>query len=71
MTVEEHQIAGGMGSAVAELLAKTYPVPVEFVGVRDEFGQSGKPEELIEYYHLGEKSIMEAVKKVLKRKSQK
>ncbi len=68
VTVEEHQIAGGMGSAVAEVLARNFPVPIEFVGVKDLFGQSGKPEELIEHYGMGEKHIREAVKKVLKRK---
>ena len=69
VTVEEHQIAGGMGSAVAELLAKEYPVPIEFIGVNDRFGQSGTPDELIEYYGMGVGSIKEAVKKVIKRKS--
>jgi transketolase len=68
VTVEEHQIAGGMGSAVAELLAQQYPVPMEFVGVHDRFGQSGKPDELIEFYGMGQKSIEEAVVKVLNRK---
>jgi len=68
VTVEEHQIAGGMGSAVAEFLAQNYPVPIEFVGVKDKFGQSGNPDELIEYYGLGKDSIKEAVKKVLDRK---
>ncbi len=68
VTVEEHQIAGGMGSAVAECLAKNIPVPIEFVGVANRFGQSGTPAELIEFYGMGEKSIMSAVKKVLGRK---
>jgi len=68
VTVEEHQIAGGMGSAVAEVLAQNYPVPIEFVGVKDKYGQSGTPEELIEHYGLGKNSIKEAVRKVLKRK---
>lgn len=67
ITVEEHQIAGGMGSAVAEYLAKNYPVPMEFIGVGDQFGQSGTPEELIEHYGMGERSIIEAVKRLLKR----
>ena len=67
VTVEEHQIAGGMGSAVAEFLAQNFPVPIEFVGVRDEFGQSGKPEELIEHYGMGVKDIKKAVEKVLAR----
>jgi transketolase len=57
-----------MGSAVAECLAQNFPVPIEFVGVRDEFGQSGKPEELIEHYGMGVKAIHEAVKKVIGRK---
>jgi transketolase len=67
VTVEEHQIAGGMGSAVAEFLAKTFPVPIEFVGVKDEFGQSGKPEELIKHYGMDEGAIKKAVEKVLNR----
>lgn len=69
VTVEEHQIRGGMGSAVAECLARSYPVQIEFVGVDDEFGQSGKPEELIEHYGMGISHITSAVKKVLGRKS--
>lgn len=68
VTVEEHQIAGGMGSAVAEVLTENHPVPIEFVGVRDEFGQSGTPDELITHYGMDKDSIKEAVKKVLKRK---
>jgi transketolase len=63
VTVEEHQIAGGMGSAVAELLALECPVPVEFVGVHDLFGQSGKPEELLEHYGLNAAHIKEAIRK--------
>ena len=69
VTVEEHQVAGGMGSAVAEVLAQNYPVPIEFIGVADRFGQSGTPDELIEYYGMGKKSITLAVQKVLKRKN--
>ncbi|MFZ2072342.1 MAG: transketolase C-terminal domain-containing protein [Minisyncoccia bacterium] len=69
VTVEEHQIAGGMGSAVAEVVARNYPVPIEFIGVKDKFGQSGTPDELIEHYGMGKDSIKEAVKKVLKRKN--
>ena len=68
VTVEEHQIAGGLGGAVAELLAKNYPVPIEFVGINDSFGESGAPLDLIEKYHLGVKDIKAAVKKVIKRK---
>ncbi len=62
ITVEEHQIRGGMGSAVAECLAKNYPVPMKFIGVNDEFGQSGTPEELIEHYGMGKNAIIEAIK---------
>jgi len=68
ITVEEHQIAGGMGSAVAEVLVQNYPVQMEFIGVQDKFGQSGTSEELIEHYGLGKNSIKEAVKKILARK---
>jgi len=68
VTVEEHQIAGGMGSAVAEVLVKNHPVPMEFIGVHDKFGQSGTPEELIEHYGIGKNSIKEAVREVLKKK---
>ena len=67
VTVEEHQIKGGMGSAVAECLAQNFPVPIEFIGVDDQFGQSGTPDELIEYYGMGTKSIIKAVEKILKR----
>ncbi len=52
ITIEEHQIAGGFGSAVAELLAERHPVPVIRLGVSDEFGQSGTPEELLAHYGL-------------------
>jgi transketolase len=68
VTVEEHQIAGGMGSAVAEILTQNHPVPMEFVGVHDQFGQSGEPNELVEFYGMGIKDVVKAVKAVLKRK---
>lgn len=68
VTVEEHQIHAGMGSRVAEILAQHYPVPIEFVGVRDRFGQSGDPVELIEHYGMGTAAIKEAVRTALKRK---
>ena len=68
VTVEEHQKIGGLGGAVAELLAVEYPTPIEFIGVADEFGQSGTAAELVEYYHLGTEAIIAAVKKVIKRK---
>ncbi|MBX4195624.1 transketolase family protein [Candidatus Parcubacteria bacterium] len=65
VTVEEHQIRGGMGSAVAECLAKHFPVPMRFIGVDDQFGQSGTPEELIEHYSMGKTAIIEGVKSLL------
>lgn len=68
VTVEEHQIAGGLGGTVAEYLAKVAPTPIEFIGVHDLFGQSGTPEELIAHYGMGTASITDAVKKVLTRK---
>lgn len=67
VTVEEHQIRGGMGSAVAECLSKNYPIPMEFIGVDDQFGQSGTPDELIAHYGMDTKSIIKAVSKILKR----
>ena len=68
VTVEEHQVHGGLGGAIAELLAREEPTPMEFVGMQDKFGQSGTAAELIEHYGMGAKSIVEAAKKVLTRK---
>jgi transketolase len=68
VTIEEHQIAGGLGGAVAELLAKQLPTPIEFIGMHDEFGESGKPDELIEHFGMGAMAITAAAKKVLARK---
>lgn len=69
VTLEEHQIMGGCGSAVCEVLSQNYPVPVEMVGMRGSFGESGKPEELMEKYGMGKLNIISSVKKVLKRKA--
>lgn len=68
VTVEEHQVAGGMGSAVAEVLARNYPVPMEFIGVQNIFGESGAPNELIEHFGMGVSHIIAAAKKVVERK---
>jgi len=68
VSVEEHQVNGGLGSAIAELLTKNYPVPQEFIGLQDRFGESGTTEELIEACGLGISHIKEAVKKVITRK---
>jgi transketolase len=70
VTVEEHQINGGMGSAVAEVLAKNFPVPIEFIGIHDSFGESAlNPDELWKKFGLKKENIIEAVKKVIARKS--
>lgn len=68
VTAEEHQLAGGMGSAVAECLAEKCPVPLKRVGVDDSFGESGEPIELMERYGLTADAIIAAVIEVLKRK---
>ncbi len=68
VTAEDHQVMGGMGSAVAEVLAKNNPVPIEMVGVQDRFGESGSQEELMKEFNLTADDIEKAVKKVLKRK---
>lgn len=65
VTIEEHQIAGGMGSAVAELLSEKHPMKVVRIGVRDQFGQSGDPAELIRHYGIDGDSIYEAAKKLV------
>lgn len=69
VTAEEHQIHGGMGSAVAEFLALHDPVPMEMVAVEDRFGQSGQPEELMNYYGLNQETIKEKIGRVLSRKN--
>jgi len=68
VTAEEHQMAGGLGSAVAEVLVQHYPCPLEMVGVKDSFGESGSPAQLLAHYGLKDINIIEAVKKVITRK---
>ena len=68
VTVEEHQIIGGLGSAVSEVLSQNFPVPQEFIGVRNLFGQSGTQAELLEHYEMGESHILASAKKVIGRK---
>ncbi|MDR3071597.1 MAG: transketolase family protein [Endomicrobium sp.] len=68
VTAEEHQIYGGLGSAVSEVLVKNFAVPVEMVGVGDKFGESGEPINLMIKYGLKDINIVDAVLKVLKRK---
>lgn len=68
VTVEEHQVTGGLGSAIAELLSRTRPVPVEFIGVQNRFGESGPPEVLIEKFGMDAASIKAAAQRCAKRK---
>ena len=68
VTVEEHSVIGGLGSAVAEVLAKNYPTPMEFIGMEDCFGESGLPNDLIKKYGMGVEDIKKAAKKVIKKK---
>jgi len=68
VTVEEHQIAGGLGGAVAELLGEKFPLPLQRIGLRDTFGESGPPQELIEKYGMGVDNIKEAVRQVAGKK---
>lgn len=65
ITVEEHQIMGGMGSAVAEFLSAVHPTRIVRIGVNDRFGQSGEPSELIKYYGMDARAIVAAAKKIL------
>jgi transketolase len=65
VTVEEHQVAGGLGGAVAEFLSTVQPTKIARVGVQDQYGQSGEPDELIEHYGMGIDAIVSAGRKVL------
>jgi len=68
VTVEDHQVNGGLGSTVAEVLGKNYPVPIEMIGVQNTFGESGSSEQLWKKYGLTYPNIVAAAKKVIKRK---
>lgn len=68
VSVEDHQVDGGLGSAIAEVLAKNHPTAQEFIGLQNTFGESGKIDELLTKYKMDKDSIKEAVKKVLSRK---
>lgn len=68
VTAEEHSILGGLGGAVCELLSRKYPIPVISIGIKDTFGESGLPDELIEKYGLTEECIYEGAVKALKKK---
>ena len=69
VTAEEHQVNGGLGGAVAEVVVRSHPVPMEFVAVMDRFGQSGKPAELMDAFGLRAKNIVAAAERALQRKS--
>lgn len=68
VTVEEHQVTGGLGGAVAEVLSQNYPVPLKIIGIEDRFGESGEPNELLEKFGLTKEAIIKAVTHVLKMK---
>ncbi len=68
VTAEEHQIYGGLGEAIAAVLSRQMPVPQEFVAVQDSFGESGKPDELLAKYGLGNSNIIAAAKTAIRRK---
>ena len=68
VTAEEHQANGGLGSAVAEVVVKNMPVPMEFIAVNDSFGETGEPEELLKKFHLKDVDIVQAVKRIISKK---
>jgi len=68
VTVEEHNIIGGMGDAIAQTAARNFPIPIEYIGTKDTFGESGTPTELLKKYGLDTPDILAAVEKVMARK---
>lgn len=68
VTAEQHVLEGGLGSTVASLLARVYPVPVEMIGIDNRFGQSGEPDILFQEYHLTPEDIVLAAKRAVERK---
>ena len=68
VTAEEHNVLGGMGDAVAQVASRHFPVPIEFIGTNDTFGESGTPEQLLEKYGLTPKHIAEAAERAIERK---
>ncbi len=69
VTVEEHQINGGLGGAISELVSQNFPVPIKIIGIEDHFGESGQTKELLEKFGLTKENIIKAVTEVLRRKS--
>ena len=68
VSAEEHQLNGGLGESIAQTLVRNTPYPLEMIGVNDSFGESGKPEELLDKYGLSTDKIVEAAKKAIQRK---
>lgn len=68
VTAEEHQVTGGLGGAVAELVSQNFPVPLKIIGIEDRFGESGEPNELLEKFGLTKEAIIKAVTQVLRMK---
>ena len=68
VTAEEHQIIGGLGSVVSQCLAQNCPTPIEFVGVNDSFGESGKPADLMQKYGLNAENIILAAERAIAKK---
>ena len=68
MTAEEHNIYGGMGDAIAQCAVKNLPIPIEYVGTKDTFGESGTPKDLLKKYNLDIPDIVAAAEKVMNRK---
>lgn len=68
VSVEDHQVTGGLGGALAELLAKRKPTPMEFIGLQNTFAESGSPKDIMEKYGMGKEAIKAAVRKVISRK---
>jgi len=68
VTAEEHNIIGGLGDSIAQVAAKHFPIPIEYIGTNDTFGESGKPTDLLKKYGLDTPNIVAAAEKVLSRK---
>ncbi len=71
VTVEEHQVTGGLGGAVAECLSQNFPVPIKIIGIEDRYGESGEPQELLEKFGLTKEAIIKGILQVLRMKEKK
>ena len=69
VSAEDHSVVGGLGGAISEWLTRNYPIPLEMVGVKDRFGQSGSPMEMMEMMGLTQSDICEAVRRAVMRKN--